>query len=60
DVYVDGKKVLMADPHINGWVHCNPVIILDEETSKLHTVRIQMSQGDEDKKFTILGFGIIM
>lgn len=43
-----------------GWVHCNPLIILDEEESELHTVRIQMKKGDEDRKFTILGFGIIM
>lgn len=57
DIYVDGAKVLTADPHINGWVHCNPVIILDEETENSHTIRIQMSQGDENKQFTILGFG---
>lgn len=59
DVYVDGTKVLTADPHINGWIHCNAVIILDEETAKQHKIKIQMSQGDEDKKFTILGFGIV-
>lgn len=59
DVYVDEKKVLTADPHVNGWVHCNPVIILQEETSKVHKIRIQMASGDVDKKFTILGFGYV-
>ena len=59
DVYVDEKKVVTADPHVNGWVHCNPVIILQEETSKVHKIRIQMAQGDENKKFTILGFGYV-
>lgn len=59
EVFVDEKKVLTADPHINGWVHCNPVIILQGETSKVHKIRIQMVSGDEDKKFTILGFGYV-
>ena len=59
DVYVDEKKVVTADPHVNGWVHCNPVIVLQEETSKVHKIRIQMASGDENKKFTILGFGYV-
>lgn len=59
DVYVDEKKVLTADPHVNGWVHCNPVIVLQEEMSKVHKIRIQMASGDENKKFTILGFGYV-
>lgn len=59
EVFVDEKKVLVADPHVNGWVHCNPVIILQEETSKVHKIRIQMVSGDENKKFTILGFGYV-
>ena len=59
DVFVDGTKVLTADPHINGWVHCNPVILYAEETAKEHVVKIQMVEGDEDKTFTILGFGYV-
>lgn len=31
DIFVDGAKKLTADPHINGWVHCNPVIVLQEK-----------------------------
>lgn len=59
DVYVDGQKVLTADPHVNGWIHCNPVILFAEDTVKNHIVKIQMVEGDEDKFFTILGFGYV-
>lgn len=59
DAYVDGKKVLTADPHVNGWVHCNPVILFTENLAKEHTIRIQMTAGEEDKNFTILGFGYV-
>lgn len=59
DVIVDGKKILTADPHINGWVHCNPVILFREKSAEEHIVRIRMAEGDEDKSFTILGFGYV-
>lgn len=58
DVYVDDKLVLTSDPLVNGWDHCNPQIILDETESKEHQVRIVMHPGDEEKRFTILGFGV--
>lgn len=57
DVYVDGKLVTTSDPHINNWTHCNPVILYKEEACEEHMVEIKMSSGDEDKCFTILGFG---
>lgn len=59
DVYVDGQFVRQADPSKNGWTHCNPLIIIDEKETKEHQVRIQMSDGDEGKKATILGFGYV-
>ena len=59
DVFVDDTKVLTADPHVNGWTHCNPVILLEEKESGWHQVRIQMTPGEEEKKFTILGFGYV-
>lgn len=31
DVFVDDTKVLTADPHVNGWTHCNPVILLEKK-----------------------------
>lgn len=59
DVYVDGTKKLTADPHINGWVHVNPVILIQEKETAEHVVRVQMAEGDEEKNFTILGFGYV-
>lgn len=58
DVYVDDKLVLTPDPLVNGWNHCNPQIILNEEESGEHKVRIVMHPGEEEKYFTILGFGV--
>lgn len=59
DVYVDGSKVMTADPHINGWVHCNPVILINKQEIGEHVVRICPTKGQEDKSFTILGFGYV-
>lgn len=58
-VRVDGKEVMVADPLQVGWTHCNPVIILNEETTGTHEVEIRMTEGDENRKFTILGFGAV-
>lgn len=59
EVFVDGHRKLTADPLVNGWIHCNPVILIQEEESKKHVIRIQMAEGDERKEFTILGFGYV-
>lgn len=59
EVYVDGAWVRTADPFVNGWLHCNPVLILKEKEAKEHVVRVEIAKGDEDKKFTILGFGYV-
>lgn len=58
-VYADGELVLEADPHINGWTHCNALICFEGKECKKHHVEIRMAQGDEDKDFTILGFGYL-
>jgi hypothetical protein len=58
EVFVDGKLILEADPHVNGWTHCNAVILLNENESRRRNVLIKMKDGHENKKFTILGFGI--
>lgn len=59
DVFVDGAKKLTADPHSNGWVHCNPVILFQEKEAGWHRISIRMAEGEEEKKFTILGFGYV-
>ncbi len=58
-VFVDGEEVLLADPKINGWIHCNPLICFQDRTQKTRRVEIRMQPGDEEKEFTILGFGIV-
>ena len=59
EVYVDGKKVRDANPLEVGWTHCNPVIIFNEQECKHHDIEIRMAKGMENKKFTILGFGVV-
>lgn len=59
DVFVDGEKKLTADPHINGWVHCNPVILIQEKEAGWHRVSIRMAEGEEEKTFTVLGFAYV-
>lgn len=59
EIFVDGVKKLTADPHINGWIHCNPVILILEQEAKKHVVQIRMAAGEEEKVFTILGFGYV-
>ena len=50
--------VKQINPLDNGWAHCNPQILIDEKESKKHEVVFRMKEGDEAKKFTILGFGV--
>ena len=59
EVFVDGEKKLLADPLLAGWNHCNAAIIWNGESEETHTVEIRMAKGQEEKKFTILGFGIV-
>lgn len=59
EVFVDGEKKLTADPQINGWLHCNAVLLLNERETKEHVICIQMAAKDEEKEFTILGFGYV-
>ena len=59
DVYVDNKFVKQADPYINRWIHCNAMIVIDENEAKEHTFELRLSSEELKKKFTILGFGIV-
>ena len=58
-VLADGEEVLYADPHINGWTHCNAAICFKERERRMHHVEIHMAEGQADKEFTILGFGYV-
>lgn len=57
-VFVDGEMVLEVDPLAIGWTHANALIVLNEKDSAIHEIKVQMKKGMEDKKFSILGFGI--
>lgn len=59
EVWVDGEKALYADPHINGWTHCNAQICFKGRERKRYHVEVRMAPGMEDKDFTILGFGVV-
>lgn len=59
EVWVDGEKVLLADPHINGWTHCNAAICFRRRERKTYHVEVRMADGQNDKAFTILGFGYV-
>lgn len=59
DAYVDGEKVRTIDPKEVGWTHCNALILFRGGEKKQHHVEIRMKAGDEDKPFTILGFGYV-
>lgn len=59
EVFVDGEKVLLANPHINGWTHCNPLICFRGRKRKKYHVEVRMQPGDEEKDFTILGWGYV-
>lgn len=58
-VSVDGKAVRIFDPHEIGWTHCTPVILIQEAKENWHDITIRMENGEENKKFTVLGFGIV-
>lgn len=59
EVSVDGEKVRVIDPREVGWVHCNALILFRGRERKEHHVEIRMAAGDEEKRFTILGFGYV-
>lgn len=55
---VDDETEFVLDPHVNGWVHCNPLILIKSEEKKKHTIVIKPVDGEENKSFTILGFAV--
>lgn len=58
EVYVDGEKTKTIDPHEVGWTHANAYIVYEGTENVKHHVEVKMREGDEDKMFTILGFGV--
>ena len=54
---MDGKHLKTVDPHEVNWTHCNAVILYQENVCREHQIEIKMASNNEDKSFTILGFG---
>lgn len=59
EVFVDGEKVRVIDPKEAGWTHCNALILFRGQEKRQRHVEIRMCRGDEEKQFTILGFGYV-
>lgn len=59
EVLVDGELVLTIDPHLIGWTHSNPLICFRGREKKNYHVEVRMKSGDEEKDFTILGWGYV-
>ncbi len=59
EVYDNGELKIKIDPHIVGWTHANALIVFESDTKSLHHVEVRLDEGSEDKKFTILGFGVV-
>ena len=57
-VYVDGNLARVFDPHEIGWTHSNALIVIRENETKLHEVKVVMDDDSVGKRFTILGFGM--
>ena len=60
DIYVDGKFVRTVDPLETGWTHCNTAVAINEEKAGEHEIMVKLHPGDEGKKFTVLGFGLVL
>jgi lysophospholipase L1-like esterase len=57
-VYIDGSlRCTLSGYRTFGWGNPVSQIILKEEAAAKHLIEIKMAPGDEDKSFTILGFG---
>lgn len=58
DVYVDGTLTQTIDAcKAGGWNNPIAILVLDEEISAPHTVELRLSEGSEDKEFSILALG---
>ena len=58
-VTIDGEKSRILDPLEAGWTHCHTALLFNRQETAPHRVEITMAPGEEDKTFTILGFGVV-
>ncbi len=60
DVFVDGEFLKTLNPLSVGWNHSTALILVDETEAAEHEILFKMHPNDEDKNFTIQGFGVIL
>ena len=58
-VFVDGEEKLNIDPHIIGWGHANAYIAHRGGPAKVREIEVRIPEKDRDKRFTLLGFGVV-
>ncbi|MGM9604437.1 MAG: SGNH/GDSL hydrolase family protein [Faecousia sp.] len=58
-VTIDGEKHRLLDPTEAGWTHCHTTVLFNKQETAKHRIEITMAPGDEEKIFTILGFGVV-
>ncbi|MCG7378609.1 SGNH/GDSL hydrolase family protein [Paenibacillus sp. ACRSA] len=59
NIRVDDEHIKQADPHQVNWTHCHVTLLINENEVSEHKIEIEMAEGYEDKRFTILGFGYV-
>lgn len=59
DIYIDGKYSQTVDSYKNGgWNNPWVIKLMGNSTAAQHTIEIRMANGNANKEFTILGFGV--
>ncbi len=58
-VFVDGEEKLNIDPHLIGWGHANALIAHRGGPAKVREIEVRIPEKDRDKRFTLLGFGVV-
>lgn len=59
NIWVDGIQIRTADPHKVNWTRCHAILLFNEQETDEHIVEIRMADHQENKRFTILGFGYV-
>lgn len=59
NIRVDDEYIKQADPHQVNWTHCHAMLLFNDNEVSERKIEIEMAEGYEDKRFTILGFGYV-
>ena len=58
EIWVDGTKIKTINSYdTSGWNNATNAIVFSETSAKSHNIEVKMASGDENKTFTLLGFG---